>query len=52
MYAAAKHGVVGLVRSLGQRLVRGKIQVNGLAPCVVGTHLAQMKQITNRLPSA
>lgn len=36
MYAAAKHGVVGLVRSLGVRLGNGKIQINGLAPCVVG----------------
>ncbi|KAK5053847.1 hypothetical protein LTR84_001809 [Exophiala bonariae] len=40
MYAAAKHGVVGLVRSLGRRLISGKIQVNGLAPCVVETNIA------------
>ncbi|KIW18213.1 hypothetical protein PV08_02501 [Exophiala spinifera] len=40
MYAAAKHGVVGLVRSLGPRLAQGKIQINGLAPCVVETNIA------------
>jgi NAD(P)-dependent dehydrogenase (short-subunit alcohol dehydrogenase family) len=36
MYAATKHGVVGLVRALGRRLSRTAIQINGLAPCVVG----------------
>lgn len=37
MYAAAKHGVVGLVRSLGPQLAQTRIQINGLAPCIVGT---------------
>jgi NAD(P)-dependent dehydrogenase (short-subunit alcohol dehydrogenase family) len=46
MYAAAKHGVVGLVRSLEKRLTRCKIQVNGLAPCVVG--MASLAPVTLR----
>jgi NAD(P)-dependent dehydrogenase (short-subunit alcohol dehydrogenase family) len=35
-YATAKHGVVGLVRSLAKPLGLEGIQINGLAPAVVG----------------
>lgn len=36
MYAATKAGVIGLVRSLARALEAEKIQINALAPAVVG----------------
>lgn len=36
LYAATKHGVVGLVRSLSRTLATEKIRINGLAPAVIG----------------
>ena len=36
MYAASKHGVVGLVRSLARPLLPLNIRINALAPAVVG----------------
>lgn len=36
LYAASKHGVVGLVRSLSRPLATKKIRINGLAPAVIG----------------
>lgn len=36
LYAASKAGVIGLVRALAPQLERAKIQINGLAPAVLG----------------
>ncbi|KAJ5980540.1 short chain dehydrogenase/reductase [Penicillium waksmanii] len=36
LYAATKHGVVGLVRSLSRTLATKNIRINGLAPAVIG----------------
>lgn len=36
LYAAAKFGVTGLVRSMAPVLERQKIQINALAPAVLG----------------
>jgi NAD(P)-dependent dehydrogenase (short-subunit alcohol dehydrogenase family) len=36
LYAATKHGVVGLVRSLSRTLATKQIRINGLAPAVIG----------------
>jgi NAD(P)-dependent dehydrogenase (short-subunit alcohol dehydrogenase family) len=36
MYAATKSGVIGLVRSLAKPMELEKIQINALAPAVVG----------------
>lgn len=36
LYAAAKAGVIGLVRSTAPIVERHKIQINGLAPAVLG----------------
>lgn len=36
IYAASKFGVVGLVRSLARQLERESIQINALAPAVLG----------------
>lgn len=40
-YAAAKHGVVGLVRSLAMELVPNLIRVNGLVPGGVATDMVR-----------
>lgn len=37
LYAASKGGVIALVRSLGPALERSQIQINALAPAVLGT---------------
>lgn len=37
LYAASKAGVINLVRSLGSALEKSNIQVNALAPVVLGT---------------
>ena len=36
LYAATKSGIIGLVRSLARRLEKSKIQINALAPAVLG----------------
>jgi NAD(P)-dependent dehydrogenase (short-subunit alcohol dehydrogenase family) len=36
LYAATKSGVIGLVRSLARPLEREQIQINALAPAVIG----------------
>jgi NAD(P)-dependent dehydrogenase (short-subunit alcohol dehydrogenase family) len=36
IYAASKFGVVGLVRSLARQLEKEQIQINALAPAVLG----------------
>ena len=36
IYAATKHGVVGLVRSMERYLGREGIRINALAPSVIG----------------
>jgi len=36
IYSATKHGVIGLVRSLAPALEREQIQINALAPAVIG----------------
>ena len=38
LYAASKYGVVGLVRSLAPQLLREAIQINALAPAVLGEY--------------
>lgn len=38
-YAAAKHGVVGLVRSLAQEVARGPVTVNALCPGFLETEM-------------
>ncbi|OJJ38269.1 hypothetical protein ASPWEDRAFT_57053 [Aspergillus wentii DTO 134E9] len=40
LYAATKHGVTGLVRSLARSLEREQIQINALAPAVIETNIA------------
>ncbi|GAB1217345.1 hypothetical protein ATERTT37_006584 [Aspergillus terreus] len=40
LYAATKHGVVGLVRSLARPLLKEQIQINALAPAVIQTNIA------------
>ncbi|KAJ5772314.1 hypothetical protein N7520_002843 [Penicillium odoratum] len=40
MYAATKHGVIGLVRSLARSLVPNGIRINALAPAVIETNIA------------
>ncbi|KAJ5919153.1 hypothetical protein N7466_010096 [Penicillium verhagenii] len=40
MYAATKHGVVGLVRSLARTLTIEGIRINALAPAVIETNIA------------
>jgi len=39
LYAASKAGVIGLVRSLARVLERWDIQINALAPAVLGSYL-------------
>lgn len=39
IYAATKHGVIGLVRSLARSLEAEKIRINALAPAVIGESL-------------
>lgn len=38
LYAASKAGVIGLVRSTAPILERQKIQINALAPAVLGVY--------------
>ncbi len=37
LYATSKAGVIGLVRALGRPLQKVGIQINALAPAVIGT---------------
>lgn len=41
IYAASKCGVVGLVRSLARSLEREAIQINALAPAVLGMQISK-----------
>ncbi|KAF3765623.1 putative short chain dehydrogenase/reductase [Cryphonectria parasitica EP155] len=45
LYAAAKSGVIGLVRSTAPILERQKIQINALAPAVLVTNIAPDKAL-------
>lgn len=45
LYAAAKSGVIGLVRSTAPVLERQKIQINALAPAVLVTNIAPSKDL-------
>jgi NAD(P)-dependent dehydrogenase (short-subunit alcohol dehydrogenase family) len=36
IYTTAKYGVVGMVRGLAARFQHEKIQINAIAPCIVG----------------
>lgn len=45
LYAAAKAGVIGLVRSTAPIVQRHKIQINGLAPAVLVTNIAPNKAL-------
>ncbi|POS75895.1 hypothetical protein DHEL01_v205708 [Diaporthe helianthi] len=45
LYAAAKAGVIALVRSTAPILERHKIQINGLAPAVLVTNIAPSKEL-------
>lgn len=38
IYSATKHGVIGLVRSLAPQLGKEQIQINALAPAVIGQY--------------
>jgi NAD(P)-dependent dehydrogenase (short-subunit alcohol dehydrogenase family) len=40
-YAAAKHGVVGLMRTLALELAADRIRVNSIHPCSVDTDMIQ-----------
>lgn len=40
VYGTSKHAVVGAVRSLAKPLAAEGIQINGLAPSVIGTSIA------------
>lgn len=44
VYGTAKHGVVGLVRSLARPLEKDHIQINGLAPAVLGEQRHDLRQ--------
>ncbi|KAJ5732483.1 hypothetical protein N7493_003964 [Penicillium malachiteum] len=45
LYAATKHGIVGLVRSLARSLLPENIRINALAPAVVETNIASNKDL-------
>jgi len=45
IYATAKFGVIGLVRSLARQLQREAIQINALAPAVLETNIAPSKDL-------
>jgi len=49
MYGTAKHGVVGAVRSLGLPLQLEGIQINGICPNVVETHIADDRLFSNMI---
>jgi NAD(P)-dependent dehydrogenase (short-subunit alcohol dehydrogenase family) len=42
LYAATKAGVIGLVRSLARPLGQADIQINALAPSVIGNGLSKI----------
>ncbi|GKZ35551.1 hypothetical protein AbraIFM66950_006214 [Aspergillus brasiliensis] len=44
IYTTAKYGVVGLVRGFAGRLQHEKIQINGIAPCIVETNIGARLQ--------
>jgi len=45
LYAASKHAVVGLARSLARPLEKENIQINALAPAVLETNIAPSKDL-------
>jgi NAD(P)-dependent dehydrogenase (short-subunit alcohol dehydrogenase family) len=45
LYAASKSGVIGLVRGLAKQLEKLSIQINGLAPAVLGVYSARHRVI-------
>ncbi|KAJ5825357.1 hypothetical protein N7474_002495 [Penicillium riverlandense] len=45
MYAATKHGVIGLVRSLARSLEIEQIRINALAPAVIETNIAPSAEL-------
>ncbi|KAL1972599.1 hypothetical protein VTN31DRAFT_7013 [Thermomyces dupontii] len=45
LYSAAKHGVIGLVRSLSRPLEKEKIRINALAPAVVESNISSSKEL-------
>ncbi|KAJ6088546.1 hypothetical protein N7486_009807 [Penicillium sp. IBT 16267x] len=45
IYAATKHGVVGLVRSLARALITQGIRINALAPAVIETNIAPSSEL-------
>ncbi|KAK5309314.1 hypothetical protein LTR93_012237 [Exophiala xenobiotica] len=49
IYAASKHAIVGLVRSLARPLKGECIQINGLAPCVIETNIAPEKSLFKKM---
>lgn len=45
IYAATKYGVIGLVRALAAGLVKESIQINALAPAVIGEILYSLNPL-------
>ena len=43
-YSAAKHGVVGIMRSVGMEFAEHRIRVNSVHPTLVNTHMVQNEQ--------
>ncbi len=48
LYATSKAGVIGLVRSMARPLARVNIQINALAPAVLGRHAPALAAVPHR----
>lgn len=48
LYAASKAGVIGLVRSLAKPLAKANIQINALAPAVIGKFKSPFQSVVRR----